>query len=782
MSTQFKFLSAAVAGAALLMIAGCGGGDTVAALPAVSAVPAAPAAPVAPTTADVSTTVVDGAIKDAVVCLDKNLNGICDEGEVRGRTDENGNVTLAVPIADVGKYPLIAVVGTDAVDKDNGKVLVAYTLSAPADRSGVVSPLTTMVQQTVASTGASTVDAAKSVQDAVGPTVSLFDDFTKGTPTDASALAKTLARLIVVTTQTQRTALDSAVGKSTLDNIAITSADLDKVIQKKLIELLPSLLVELAKPDFSSTDTEVRKAAMVASATTLHAASGLTAAAMTTVVAVNNAQVAPDVAAAPVAALGLASLSYTNASNYLLRVFTSSVAQNTPDAANSTRFVDRRSKSSAGNVANWGFGGDPARNADLHWTGTQWAACPINFESTSSLRDAQGNSTYNFCNGTETGISKRASFDIGGKTMVSVYDQIQAGGYTNLKVADTAVFASATFPSGSRLYYQSSTPQTIAMAFATGSGNKVKQYSAAVAAGVSSATACSGSTFPTTNANTLEVMVSSHGGIPCSYAAANSFVYAGTTYSSGAPFTWDGNSTLPLGTIGTVALNTGAAPGYYSGNTRIVVAFKGTGTNPVTYLACQERFTDGSVRNCKAIGTGSYTIAKLGDARVMTLNNLPLQAVALPNTRVYVERGGAVYVGYQNKLSVNNSARLNTVATKALLTQISIVPADPEVPLALTKASYQGSWDLNNSAIPTSAGINVSISATGTVVCTYTGDSTTFVCTLTLTNASTGAFTLSNTDGLAASGSLDFMTGTGSGTYHEPSSTPVDGSFVVQRR
>ena len=771
MRNQFKFVRAAVSGAAILMVAGCGGGDTTA---------AAPVAPAAPLTSNISTTVVDGAITDAVVCLDKNSNGQCDADEVNGRTDAQGKVTLAVPLADVGKYPLIAVVGLDAVDADHGKVLVPYTMSAPADKSDVVSPLTTLVQQAIAS-GATVSEATKLVQDAVGSTVALFEDFTLP---NGNQSAKTLARLIVVTTQAHSVALAGAVDTKTLDDVKITRADLDKVIQKKLIELLPTLVSVLTQPDLlaatagSATEDVLRLAA--AAAVT---ASGLTPAALKTLVAVNNAPVVPVVVTAPLASIQLASLYFTNALNYSTRLFTSSLAQNTPDAANNLRYVERRSKSSAGIVANWGIGGDPTRNADLHWNGKLWANCPFNFENTASVRDAQGSNVYNYCDGAETGKGKRANFDIGGKPMLGVYQQIRDAGYTNLTLTEPTVLASATFPTGASLAFQSSMPLTTAIAYYPGSGSQVKQFSADVTAGVNSASGCLARTFPTTNASTLEAMISSHGGTPCAYTTASSFVYAGTTYSSGTPFTWDGNSTLQLGTIGTVALYTGTtAPGYYSGNTRIVVAFKGTGTNPVTYLACQERFTDGSPRNCKAIGTGSYKIETLGDARVMTLNNLPLQAAALTNTRVYVERGGAVYVGYQNKLLVTNSARLNTVASKALLTQIGIVPADPEVPLALTAASYQGSWDLHDVARPAGTGINVSISATGTTVCIDIADSNTFACSLTLTNAGSGAFTLTTAPGESASGSLDFMTGSGSGTFHDPSSTPADGSFVAQRR
>ena len=145
MNMKFRKIWLAVAGTTALTLAGCGGGSsgTTSTTPAVA------------TTTPVSTTVIDGAIKNAVVCLDKNNNGACDADEPQGRTDVAGNVTLNVADADVGKYPILAVVGTDAVDADTGPVATAYTMTAPADKPTVVSPLTTMVQQMVATTGAS---------------------------------------------------------------------------------------------------------------------------------------------------------------------------------------------------------------------------------------------------------------------------------------------------------------------------------------------------------------------------------------------------------------------------------------------------------------------------------------------------------------------------------------------------------------------------------------------------------------------------------------------------
>ncbi|CAN5305971.1 hypothetical protein BH11PSE9_BH11PSE9_18730 [soil metagenome] len=778
MNKQIRRIGTAVSSAALLFAAGCGGDD--------SSTPA----PVAPTTTDVSTTVIDGAIKNALVCLDKNSNGLCDTGEVQGRTDATGKVTLAVPNADVGKYPIVASVGTDATDADHGAVTTAYTMSTPADQTGVVSPLTTLVQQTIATTGATAADAAKSVQDATGITASLFQDFTKAAaPTDGSTSAATVARMLVVTTQQQTTALASALGTAASDGTTITQANLDKAIQKKLLELLPALVTALSDPALvAATDKET---ALLAAAQTLVTESGLTSAGIATVVAIDNqtSTTTPVTTRTAAAGFSLRLLSFTDPANYNLRFFTSSLAQDTADASGNVKYVDRRVRSTGGNLARWGNGSDPSRNADLHWNGKAWANCPINFENTSSVRDAQGNSVYNYCDSLETGRSNRATFDVSGKTMASVYAQVRAAGYTSLSIADPSLLGTATFPAGSSLLYISSTPLTEAFAYypggsdPVGTSDVVAQYSAAVAAGgVASAQAAGvGCNAAETNGNgsntaTLEAMIALASGTPCTYAQA-SFSYGGTTYTSDVPNEWWGNSTVSIGTIGSVALNTGTAPGFYSGNTKLRIAFNGTGTNPVTYLACKERFTNGSNRNCTAIGTGSYAITTLGDARVLTLINPPLQAAPLNYNRVFVERGGLIYLGYQSKPIVNSNARLNTIGATALLAQLGLPPEDPSVPYELTAGSYQGTWDVKDATAATTAnGTTIYINGNGNVFCQDRSDASFFACTLSFTDAATGAFSLTATDsGGVASGHFDFLAGTGSGSF-------ADGNFVARRR
>ena len=776
--------------ATLVALSACGGGSSDNNTPAMAQ----------PTTTNVDATVIDGAIKNALVCIDKNGNGQCDAGETQGTTDAAGKVTLAVPNADVGKYPILALVGTNAVDADNGPVTTAYTLSAPADQVAVVSPLSTLVQQAVASSGATTAQAAKSVQDATGLTASPFADFTKAAaPTDGSVNPSTMARMIVLTTQQQAAVIASALGTSAADGSKITQADLDKAIQKKLLELLPALATALSEPAVVNASAAEKNAALLAAATNLVSTSGLSAAAMATVVAINTQNANPPavVTAAPAPGLSLDTLNFTDAANYFVRTLGASTAQNTPDANNLTRFVERRTRVNNGQVARWGSGSDPARNADLSWNGTAWVACPINTENTSTPRDAQGNGQYTYC-GRETGKTQRATFDIAGKSMADVYASVVAAGYTNLRIANPAALGAAVFPADSKLFYQTITPLTEAVSYypsgansPAGFGNIVTQYSAAIAAGGTAAAQPQGvgCNSPDTNGSganstTLEGMMAAKMGTPCIYAQG-SITYNGVTYQSDATNDWWGNSTVNLGTVGTVSITTNASStGFYTGNTLLRAAFTGAGANAVTYYACKQRYVNGSVRNCVVVGTGSYTVTTLGDGRALSFNNLPLQTAPLNYNRVLVERGGFVYLGYQSKPTVTNRARMNLMASTALLTQLGVPADDPSVPLTLANGSYQGTWDVRDSAAAVSptTGTTLFINGNGTISCQNRSNNAFFPCTLFVTDAATGAFTYTDTTGTTASGTFDFMAGSATGTYIDPTSTPPNGSFVGGRR
>ena len=83
----------ATASLAAALIYGCGGGggtDTAAAPPAPAPAPVV-------TTTQVATRVIDGPIRNALVCLDVNANSACDADEPSARTNATGDAALTVP-------------------------------------------------------------------------------------------------------------------------------------------------------------------------------------------------------------------------------------------------------------------------------------------------------------------------------------------------------------------------------------------------------------------------------------------------------------------------------------------------------------------------------------------------------------------------------------------------------------------------------------------------------------------------------------------------------------
>ncbi|OYU46791.1 MAG: hypothetical protein CFE44_00365 [Burkholderiales bacterium PBB4] len=97
----------------------------------------------------------------------------------------------------------------------------------------------------------------------------------------------------------------------------------------------------------------------------------------------------------------------------------------------------------------------------------------------------------------------------------------------------------------------------------------------------------------------------------------------------------------------------------------------------MAYYSCKQRALNGTPRNCKTIGTGTYSIESLGDARVLKLSNAPSEAAPFTYDRVFVERSGKVYLGYQDKLGSRQNVRLNLEATNALFQQIGIPKVSP---------------------------------------------------------------------------------------------------------
>jgi hypothetical protein len=771
MNIALKRLVLGMTSAGLLALYGCGGGSS-------SAANNETPAGVVVATTDVSLTVIDGPIENAQVCLDINNNSVCDANEPTGKTDATGKVTIKVNSADVGKYPVIAVVGTDAIDADTGLVPTPFTMKAPADQTAVITPLTTLVHNHMVSTGSTSAAAADVVKAQTGINVSLFEDFSKGATDDHKAAAN-IARMVVVTTQEQTKAVKDAP-TTDVSGGAITKEDLDKAIQKRLMEMLPQMVALLSDPavqdalktaqakiDAASgaakTTAQTEKDALIKTpAANVVVSNGLSKDAVATAVAVNKQQesTTPVVAETPAAGFNIRDLSFTNLSNYYLRFMSGTALQNTPDSKGNVRYVDNRYKSVDSVVAAWNTGSssNPARQADLHWNGTAWVGCQLNFESVSSVRDAKGNSDYNYCDNLETGKSSRASLNLSGKKMVDALGDAVKAGYTNLgTVSDgaKALLGEATFPDKSAGFYLNGTSLTTAIAFNPGSGNRVA---------VETSLPCA-NTSTEKYAVTLEEAIAKYTGLEKCAGTKRTFSNGnGTSLNSGDRNEGWGNTTISLGTIGTALANytDSTATAYYTTNTRLRAGLGANGA--ATFYSCKERY-NGSPRNCDVIGTGSYGIKTVGDARTLSFTGLPSMASALDYTRVFVERGGKVYYGYQNRPMASNKAGLNAVASTALMAKLGLPAVNVDTPLALTLTSYQGTWDAYPDSDPTKIGETFTLSATGQLTCATAGAT----CAFTSFNPATGAFIATNIGPGASSstitGTMNFLAGTAMASF-----------------
>ncbi len=677
MHTKLKL---ALLSAAIAALSACGGdGDTVAAAPA---------------TTNVALTVMDGLIQGAIVCLDVNGNGACDTGEPQATTNASGKASFAVLNTDLGKYPVLAVVPVGAIDADSGTVTTAYTLTAPADQTAVVSPLTTLVQQVVSATGVSTTAAAAVVQNQAGMATSPMANYVAS----GDSTAATTARVLVVAIQSQTTSLAASIGQADSNGTVMTAADVQKAIMGNLGNLLAAAVAAGSDTAVVTACTDKTsaacKAAIAAAVSTLVADNGLTTTTLASNVAFAKlpADAPSTVATTPVASFSLDWVNVGDPNNWYTRIITSTAAEATPDANGLTRYRSIRHVNDNAVETQWVLNGDPLRKDDVHWNGSAWVDCPLGTQNTSTVRDAQGRSSYSFCDNYSKGTTQRITTDISGKTMDSIFKLVQATrtngsnwgkAPTWFTGTVTASVGSAVFPAGSKLQSQSDTTTATALVYDVRSGNIVTVADADVAAGgdstVNSAVACAGANASNaSNAVTLEVMIARNAGTPCVFSSGTLTGIGGTVYSSLAPNEGWGNTTTSLGTLGVKPLGTSStATGYYTGNTKLRVAFAGGSSNGVTFYACLERSINGSTRNCTAIGTGTYTIATLGDARVMALSGFPSQLAGLTYERVFVERGGQVYWGFKDKLSTAQVVRLNGTAGNAVFTQLGIPTFTP---------------------------------------------------------------------------------------------------------
>ena len=649
-------LAAVLACAGALTACGGGGGDS------------GPAGPQAnepdlrPQKTAVPVTVIDGPILNAAVCLDIDRNGACDDGEPTARTDVDGKATLQVDPADAGKYPVIALIGTDAVDRDHGPVTVPFTLKAPAGASGVVSPLTTLVQAQIDSSGGTPVEAERLVREQLGLSTSLFSDFSSaGDP--ASITAANTARMVVVVTQMQNQAVHSVSGSADTGGGTITAQDLERAVSQAVLGMLQAIADAIASQPAGASASELA-AAIENSARTLAETAGINADNAAAAVAGSRMPGQAEEATSVAAGWSLRWFQFTDTNNWLVRASVVSDTQAIPDANGLTRYVDHRERAIDGVEQVFGESQEWTRT-DLYRDGARWWNCPADFESTQTARDADGTSGSTFCK-TIQSISRRSTRDIGGASMAGIVREIRSSPYMDPFGAELGGFAkwgpdpasgllgTATFPAGSRLYYQSFTDTRYPDAYRPGDRLNVFATEAAGGAGCADAPQAAAAT------SLEQVIALNSSGTPCSYAASE---------ATGPKNDWWGNNTVAIGPIN----NTAAAPGdYYAAGRTLRVGF-GDGRT-ARYYSCMIRKSNQSPRNCEAAGSGSYSIETLDDSsRVLRLAGLPAAAASLKYERLLVERDGAVYLGYRNKPVTGNQIRLNPAAANALFTQLGLL-------------------------------------------------------------------------------------------------------------
>jgi len=724
--------SAALAIAVAAALSACGGGSgSSSSDPSVPAIPTPAPVP----KATVSTKVIDGPIKGAIVCLDKNSNELCDTDEPQATTDAQGSVSFQVDAADVGKYPLVAYVGTDAVDTVIGKVTVPFLMSTPADATSVITPFTTIIQQTVVSSGVTTQQAMQSVQAETGITANLFVD-----PTTLGGSAPAIARMIVLTSQQATTAMKAAVGSTALDNTTITEQAVFRVSKSQTLALLTEIVAAVTSGQSDAALTQAASA--VVSAANLGPDSAKL------LVASQNAPV--EKTSSGIASNSLRSLEYTDSSNYSVRFYTSTAAQATPDAQGQTFLIDRRIQVSNGVVSK--FGG----TTNTYFNGTVWRQCEINGPFSVKQRVlATGDlsSLYDYCDQNDVGSSSYRSLDVSGQSIFSVYQSAISAGDSNLSVSiPSAAFGNAVFPAGSSYRHQTSTSTARAIYYRNNPSGRISEPTRL---------RCT-DPYTSRNSTSIESFVGKFDASICDYGGNDTFTYAGTKYSEPAQNVW--LQTLFVARIGSFPIGTGAAPGYYSGNSQIQVGFAGSGSQVVSYYQCKERFSDGNARACEKIQEGTYSIETKGDARVLIFKNLPVAASTNGYYTVPVERGGYVYSGTQSRPQTSLTGRFNTVATAAIAKQLNIPLEDPSTPLALTAGSYQGTYRLFDAS---GKYVRVGFNANGTVSCgnaptasgTLVGSAS---CSFTIDDPATGKFTLVNKAtnvAVTTFGTIDFMSG-----------------------
>ncbi len=229
--------------------AGCGGGSS----DGVSATPGS-----------ASGIVADGYLSGAKVCLDINLNKICDAAEPSATTGTGGAYTLAVTDAtQLSQYPVLVEVPATAVDEDTGVAVgKKFVLSAPVGKPEFISPLTTMVQNQIEANPGMTVDEAENeLITSMGKdpaAVSLFTDYVEAKADTTNAAADDYNTLHNIAQVTARTLANNIETIETAVNDNSVTLDLQEAFDALIQIVVEEVVAQLAT---ITTNVETAEAA-----------------------------------------------------------------------------------------------------------------------------------------------------------------------------------------------------------------------------------------------------------------------------------------------------------------------------------------------------------------------------------------------------------------------------------------------------------------------------------------------------------------------------------------
>lgn len=610
----------------LLGLAACGGDhhDDSASTPTTPGTPTSPAIPDG--YAMVNMRVVDGPLRNVKVCADLNANGVCDAGEPSAVSDNLGFGFLLLTQEMREKYTCIAEVSTEATDLDNGPVEVAYRMSGPCRDSGVISPLTSLVmiyKNIFGVTVAQATDTVNAMLNEKQIDLDLLGDFTSNT-NEVARLQATVARLLVITKQVLLKDVAPVPSPGTVtpeqrEQAIRANREAEAAIDRRLMGVLAELFKAATDPTLlAETDVTTRRTALLNKGLLIAAQTGITGQNVADIVSLYKA---PPVAPPLIGARMLVNLNYSGVNDYSYSLLNWSAQQpggpNVPALYTETRFLKSSGPASdpypEPRTSIWGQ--DIKRN-ESYWTGSEWFDCPENFAHQSTIT---GNGTeFVYCKAYRYTL-QTLSLNLEGKTWntlssyfanLSINGNPLEGQWKLPQVVDAPLL-----PSGSRLLVAEKSEQDLP--YIHSNVQQVQQ--------IRPEAYCNNAVLPNGRwalATSLADLLARKGD-----ACPAGSERAGTHDYSLLRLDYSDSGAATLGTA---------------------ISFDAGGSSGKVKLWTCDFFS-----RCGETGqTGEWSIVEgLGNARILRLSKMPGEY----DTRIYVERAGAVYYG------VKRNSRLSTV-------------------------------------------------------------------------------------------------------------------------